>query len=161
MKTDRSSLKITILLVLLTAVALVATWSYFTVSVPSVSGDHGIEGKTHLTFADEDSDEIDPEACQTTTEKELEGPILTTLTVLDLPESVDGPSVGVLREQMIVKFMAACNVDDEFRDPNLERELDVDIEVFSIICEKRDDLSVHARCEVLRVAQEDNADFLQ
>ncbi len=160
MRTDRSSLKITILLALLIAVALVATWSYFTVSVPPVSGDHGIEGDTHLTFADEDSDEIDPEACQTTTEKELEGPILVTSTVLDLPESDAGPSVGVLREQMIVKFFAACNVDDEFRDPNLERELDIDIEVFSIICEKRADLSVAARCEVLRVAQEDNADFL-
>ncbi len=152
MRVRRIIWSITISLVVLTIGAL-ALSEFLSGGV--VSGDHGIEGKTHLTEVDEDSDEIDPEACQTTTFKELEGPITATSTVLGLPGSGD-----VLREQMIVKFFAACNVDDEVRPPNLERELDVDIEVFSIICEKRDDLSEHARCEVLRVAQEDNADFL-
>ena len=153
----RIILSITIPLVVLTIGAL-ALSEFLSGGV--VSGDHGIEGRLHLSDVDEDSDEIDPEACQTTTHKELEGPITATSSVLGLPRSRATGTVPVLREQMIVKFFAACNVDDEIEPPNLERELDVDIEVFSIICEKRDDLSRHARCEVLRVAQEDNAPFL-
>lgn len=157
MRTDRNLLKVIIPLSLLIAFALVISWSYITVTVPSVSGDHGIEGKQHLTEIDEDQDEIDPEACAIVVEKELEGPITATSTVLNLPGTGD-----VLRAQMIIKVISACNVDDEDgAPPNEERDLDVDIEVFSIICEKRDDLSVAARCEVLRVAQEENADFLQ
>ena len=139
----------------------VLAWSQFLASAGEVSGFHAGEGDDHLTEIRQDQDEIDPEACATVVHKETLGPINTSglatasSTVLGLPGNGD-----VLRQQMIVKVIAACNVDDEVRDPNLERELDVEIEVFSIICEIRDDLSVPARCEVLRVAQKDNADFL-
>ena len=146
---------ITISLVVLTIGALAL--SQILPSAGVVSGDHGTE--QHLEIEDEDQDEIDPEACATVVEKELLGPVnVATSTVLELPESPAGEGVDVLREQMIIKVIAACNVDDEDGDPpNEERDLDIDIEIFSIICEIRDDLSVKARCEIFRVAQETNA----
>ena len=92
-----------------------------------VSGDHGTE--QHLEIEDEDQDEIDPEACATVVEKEVLGPVTSTIAVL-LPTTTIPVLQGVpgtttvlfLREQMIVKIIAACNVDDEDGDPpNEER----------------------------------------
>ena len=154
--------KIVVLLLLLPIAVAVIAWVIITAASPSVRGQPGalphrvVSAQTlpPVEFGEE-ADEIDPEACLITILKIIEGPILVSNAVI--PPFLTPPAgVSVVREQTIAQVISACNVDDEVRPPNLERELDVDIEVFSIICEKLSDLSRAARCEALRVAQDDN-----
>ena len=159
MRVRRIIWSITIPLVVLTIGAL-ALSEFMSGGV--VSGQAPPDTDTHLPpfQVKQDQDEIDPEACATVVHKEIEGPITSAFSVIpDFPQSPATGTVLVIRQQMIVKVIQACNVDDEIEPPNLERDLDIDIEIFSIICEKRQDLSVTARCEIFRVAQEDNAGF--
>ncbi len=155
-----------VLLLLVTVIAL-ASWFMVRSPAQAVQNQPVVQPEAQLAQVEpqptppfrardpgEDQDEIDPEACATVVQKELEGPI-----VVDNPILLTSLTT-VLREQMIIKIIQACNVDDEIRPPNLDRDLDVDIEVFSIICEKAVDLGVTARCEVQRVAQSENAPFL-
>ena len=157
---------VVVLLVLLTIVAALAAVSVAIRTAPTVRGSPPALPLLLPTLpifeTGEEADEIDPEACLTTTLKLIEGPILVDFAVIRplLITPTPPPDVSVVREQTIAQIIQSCNVDDEVRPPNLERELDTDIEVFSIICEKLSDLSVQARCEVLRVAQEENAPFL-
>jgi len=112
---------------------------------------------------DEDQDEIDPKACATVILKMIEGPVLVDSSVIQ-PALTIPVGESVVREQVIVHIIQACNVDDRDEpclsgQPCFQREIDTEIEVFSIICEKLSDLSEEARCEALRVAQEDNSDI--
>jgi len=165
METIRSLRTLRGLLLLLTIVGAVVAWVILSAPTTTVRGEPPAAPPNAIVDPqpnvpklkiDEDQDEIDPEACATTILKIIEGPV-----AVDNPFLLDPvPASGVLREQTIAQVIQACNVDDEIRPPNLDRDLDVDIEVFSIICEKAVDLSVTARCEVLRVAQKENAPFL-
>lgn len=132
------------LLLLMAGVITLAFWAITNLPIPTVSGQTTQSIPLPKLTVKTESDEVDPEACLIVIQKELEGPILV--------ESEFGGSV--LREQEIIKVIQACNVDDEIRPPNLERDLDVDIEVFSSICEKRVNLNAPAICDVVRVAQD-------
>ena len=173
MGTLRSLRNVGILLIILLIAVAVAVVAGLIITASAQAGQDQQEGRPESLLAQvtagvlppfntrevgEDQDEIDPEACATVVQKELEGPI-----IVDNPIFLTSIPAGaeLIREQMIIKIIQACNVDDEIRPPNLDRDLDTDIEVFSIICEKVTDLSVQARCEILRVAQEENADFLE
>jgi len=181
METIRSLRSVRLLLLLLVTLAVaVVAWAILTSPTPAVRGQSPgltppptlsktlVEPEVPFNTRDvgEDQDEIDPEACATVVQKELEGPIVITNPIFEPFKSdpvfaTSGVTGNVIREQMIIKIIQTCNVDDPIRPPNLERELDTDIEIFSIICEKAVDLSTTARCEILRIAQEDNAPFLQ
>ena len=146
---------VVVLLFLLAIVAALAVGSLSTAPAPTVRGSPpalpNLQTLPPLKFGEE-ADEIDPEACLTTILKIIEGPILVGKAVI--PPKLKAPAgESVVREQTIVQIIQACNVDDEIRPPNLERELDVDIEVFSIICEKLSDLSADAVCREERVDQ--------
>ena len=156
-----------LLLVLSIAVAVIA-WLIIAAPTPAVRGQPPALPPRVVSAQvlppldiDEDQDEIDPRACATVILKMIEGPILVDSSVL--PPLLTPPAgESVVREQVIVHIIQACNVDD--RDavnnpPNEQREIDTEIEVFSIICEKLTDLSAEARCEALRVAQDDNSDI--
>lgn len=167
METIRSLRSVRVLLLLLlTITGAVVAWVVLTGPAPDARGSPPaappkveIRGDIrNFTVVDEDQDEIDPEACATTILKIIEekGPVAAVIRPL-ITDGVTGSDV--FRVQTIVEVIQACNVDDEIRDPNLERELDVDIEVFSIICDKAVDLRTEARCEAKRVAQEDNSDI--
>ena len=156
-----------LLLVLSIAVAVIA-WLIIAAPTPAVRGQPPALPPRVVSAQvlppldiDEDQDEIDPKACATVILKMIEGPVLVDSPVI--PPLLTPPAgESVVREQVIVHIIQACNVDD--RDtvnnpPNEQREIDTEIEVFSIICEKLSDLSAEARCEALRVAQEDNSDI--
>jgi len=153
---------IVVLLLLLAIAVAVVAWVIITTAAPPVNGQPGalplrvVSAQTlpSVEFGEE-AEAVDPEACLITILKIIEGPELVANAVIE-PLLTPPAGVSVVREQTIVQIKSACNVDDEIRPPNLERELNVDIEVFSIICEKLSDLSQRARCEVLRVAQDDN-----
>jgi len=155
------------LLLLLLAVSI-AVVAWLAITTPSVKGQPGALPPRVVSAQilppidiDEDQDEIDPKACATVILKIIEGPVLVDSAVIP-PLITPPPGEGVLREQVIVHIIQACNVDDpdQVNNPaNEQREIDTEIEVFSIICEKLSDLSVEARCEALRVAQEDNSDI--
>ena len=136
------------LLLLMAGVITLVFWAITNLPIPTVSGQTTQSIPLPKLTVKTESDEVDPEACLIVVQKELEGPILV---------EGEGGTKSLLREQEIIKVISACNVDDEIRPPNLERELDVDIEVFSSICEKRVDLSEPAICDVVRVAQDRNA----
>ena len=139
---------IVVLLLILTIVAALAVGSVATRTAPTVSGQPGALPNLQVgparvnvrNFIVTEADEIDPEACLIVTEKEEE-----EVTI-----------AGTVFLQEIITVISACNVDDEIRPPNLERELDVDIEVFSLLCNKDVDLNRDAVCTVVRVAQEEN-----
>jgi len=156
---------IVVLLLLLPIAVAVVAWVIITAAAPPVEGQPGalphrvVSAQTlpSVEFGEE-ADEIDPESCLITILKIIEGPILVGDAVI--PPTLTPPAgQSVVREQTIAQVISMCNVDDEVRPPNLVRELDVDIEVFSIICEKLSDLSKTARCEAFRVAQEEDAGF--
>ena len=145
-----------LLLVLVGAVA-VGLWAMGASPVPIASG-QSADSLPPLRVVT-DGEEVDPEACLTFVQKELEGPILIQTTAEDdLQETIETLFGGrkVLQEQEIIKVIQACNVDDEVEPINLERDLDVDIEIFSVNCRKAVTLDVHADCVVLRVAQDRN-----
>ena len=160
---------VVVLLLILIIVAGLAVWSLATAPAPTVRGSPPelpsndpldivvVKDVPLPTKFDEDADEIDPEACLTVVQKITEGPILIQTNATNTPILLPRPfPARFIREQTIVTVIQACNVDDEIRPPNLDRDLDTDIEVFSIICEKAADLGATARCEALRVAQDDN-----
>ena len=149
------------LLILLSIAVAVIAWLTFAAPAPTVKALPPRVVSAQILpplDIDEDQDEIDPRACATVILKVIEGPILVDFAVL--PPLLDPPAgVSVVREQVITHHIMACNVDDRVDPPNLQREIDSEIEIFSIICEKLSDLSAEARCEALRVAQDDNSDI--
>ena len=157
-----------VLLLILTIVAALAVWLVTIVTVTTVRGSPPalpstdpadivlVSGVPLPTKFDEDADEIDPEACLTVVQKITEGPILIQKSAGNAAILLPGDPTRFIREQTLVTVIQACNVDDEIRPPNLERDLDTDIEVFSVICEKADDLGATAACEARRVAQDEN-----
>ena len=165
METIRSLRGVRVLVLLVPLAVAAVAWFIISAPAPTVEGQPPELPPSFVSAQvlppvriDEDQDEIDPEACATVILKIIEGPILVDSAVIR-PLLTPPAGESVVREQVIVHIIQACNVDDEIRPPNLERELDTDIEVFSIICEKLSDLSEEARCEALRVAQEDNSDI--
>ena len=157
----------TLLLLLLTIAVAAVAWVIIAAPAPTVKGQppalppRVVSAQTLPPLdIDEDQDEIDPEACATVILKIIKGPILVGSAVIR-PLLTPPTGVSVVREQTLVTVIQACNVDDEIRPPNLDRDLDTDIEVFSVICEELSDLSAEARCEALRVAQDDNSNISQ
>ena len=142
----RNFVVLLLLSAIVAVVAALAVGSVATAPATQVTGEFQSLGiKLDIKTAD---DEIDPEACLIFIEKELQRP--EPLTELEFKGNT------IIREQEIIKVISACNVDDPIRPPNLERELDVDIEIFSVRCDKDVALNRDAVCVVERVAQEED-----